>query len=832
MASINTNSDLISTAELIRLHSGDRLDPLKQKEYAQYFTPITIAKQMANMFEPKGNNISLLDPGAGIGILSAAFIDRILSEKLNIENIHLTVIENDISLFNSLNNTLDLCKEKCAEKNVELSITLLNSDFIEIAVESIKSTTELFQLTDFNSRFDYIIMNPPYKKINSASKTRKLLSSIRIETSNLYSAFLSLSIKLLNEGGQLVAITPRSFTNGPYFKAFRKSFISEMSFRKIHLFNSRSRAFSEDEVLQENVIFYAIKNNSKEKVLITTSNDPSDQFPSKIEISSDNLISPKDDNKIIHLITDQNTERIIERVLSLPNTINDLNIEVSTGKVVDFRSIQFLRSEPTEKTVPLIYPHNFENGYVKWPQKNKKPNSILNSKISSELLLSSGFYVLCRRFSTKEEKRRIVSAIFSPKLIKHDYVGFENHLNVFHTNNNGLNEEIARGLTLFLNSTIIDLYFRIFNGHTQVNATDLRMLRYPSLEQLKSLSHYFKNNLPDQDDIDKIIEKELFGMAKTIDPVKVEKKIKQAINILKQLGLPGDQQNERSGLTLLALLNLKPNQPWKEAEAPLVGITEMMTFFKDNYGKIYAPNSRETVRRFTVHQLIQAGFVLPNPDKPRPINSPHYVYQIEPSVLELLRVYKTNSWKKNLTEFLSSIDTLKDLYAQERDLQRILLKLSDKEISLSPGGQNVLVKKIIDDFCSRFTPGAEPIYIGDTEKKWAFFDKKTLKDLGIEITDEHGKIPDVVVYYKDKNWLILIEAVTSHGPINTKRKIELEQLFSKSKVGIVYVTAFLNRKIMLQYLNDIAWETEVWVASSPSHLIHFNGKRFLGPYVK
>jgi len=163
---------------------------------------------------------------------------------------------------------------------------------------------------------------------------------------------------------------------------------------------------------------------------------------------------------------------------------------------------------------------------------------------------------------------------------------------------------------------------------------------------------------------------------------------------------------------------------------------------------------------------------------------------------------------------------------------KIPLKLSDKEILLSPGGQNILVKKIIDEFCSRFTPNAEPIYIGDAENKMAYFDAAALSDLGVSPPDEHGKMPDVVVHYKEKNWLVLIEAVTSHGPINTKRKIELEELFKGCKIGLVFVTAFLDRHSMLRFLNEIAWETEVWVAEAPTHLIHFDGKRFLGPYVK
>ncbi len=418
-----------------------------------------------------------------------------------------------------------------------------------------------------------------------------------------------------------------------------------MFFNQIHLFNSRDRSFSDNEVLQENIIFHAYKNKKVTTVCITSSDNPNDEMPSQIEVAYENVIGNKDKNKIIHLITDKNIELVTKRIRSLPCSIQDLDIEISTGRIVDFRATEYLQKEPSINSVPLIYPLNFNRGQIKWPVESKKPNSILLNEITSELFLNSEFYVLCRRFSAKEEKRRIVSALYNPKVISTKKIGFENHLNVFHTNFSGLDEQIARGLTLYLNSTIIDLYFRIFNGHTQVNASDLKLLRYPSLNQLKNLGTYFQNTLPEQELIDEIIEKKLFTMAEDFDPVKIEKKIKDAIALLKELGIPREQQNERSALALLALLNLKPGQSWKEAGKPLLGITEMMQFFKEHYGKEYAPNSRETVRRFTVHQFVQAGFVLPNPDKSRPVNSPNYVYQMENSVLSLIKTYHTKNWK-------------------------------------------------------------------------------------------------------------------------------------------------------------------------------------------
>lgn len=312
---------------------------------------------------------------------------------------------------------------------------------------------------------------------------------------------------------------------------------------------------------------------------------------------------------------------------------------------------------------------------------------------------------------------------------------------------------------------------------------------------------------------------------------KIEEKINEALEILSDLDFPIQQQNERSALTLLALLGLKPQDKWEDARDPLMGITPMMDFFQEHYGKRYAPNTRETVRRQTVHQFMQAALIVPNPDKPsRPTNSPKAVYQIEPSALILIRGFGKLGWKRQLQKYLQTVKTLNRLYAREREMRRLPVKLvTGQKIKLSPGGHNALVKQIIEDFCPLFTPGALVIYVGDAQAKWAFFDSNALTELGVAV-EEHGKMPDVVVHHSEKNWLVLIEAVTSHGPVNPKRRQELKELFSGSTAGLVFVTAFMDRRAMLKYLNDISWETEVWISESPTHLIHFNGERFLGPY--
>ncbi len=307
--------------------------------------------------------------------------------------------------------------------------------------------------------------------------------------------------------------------------------------------------------------------------------------------------------------------------------------------------------------------------------------------------------------------------------------------------------------------------------------------------------------------------------------------IESAIIILKSLGMPKSQQNERSALCLLALLNMTSGKIWSEAENPLIGITPMMEWMKRYYKKEYAPNTRETIRRQTMHQFVDAGIALYNPDKPdRPVNSPKAVYQIEPMTLELIKSYGTQYWRQNLTDYLSKRETLASKYAKEREQNRIpVLIAPGKNITISPGEHSELIKSIIDEFAPRFAPGSILIYVGDTGDKWGYFDAELLSKLGVTV-DIHGKMPDVVFYYAKKNWLLLIEAVTSHGPVDAKRHHELAQLFSGAKAGLVYVTAFPNRAVMAKYIGDIAWETEVWISDAPSHLIHFDGEKFLGPY--
>lgn len=816
-------TELLDHIDLLRLDVGRRLDKQRQSAMGQFFSPAPIARFMADLSEVGREQIRLLDPGAGIGSLSAAWVAHACLAQERPKSIHLTAYESDPELAGYLRQTLKRCGAACDDTGIDFHAEVIEADFIGAAVELLAGRS---LLEPVHKGFDCAILNPPYRKLNSQSDTRRALRSIGIETSNLYAAFLWLTFRLLDDGGEMVAITPRSFCNGPYFRPFREAFLREMTLTRIHVFESRTAAFKDSEVLQENVIFRAVKSKAKRPALISSSTGPDDPDIYAREVGPDELI---DSDLVIHIVADEIGTRFAERVKDFAATLDDLGIQVSTGRVVDFRARNALAFEANGQTVPLIYPVHFDGGYIAWPKPSKKPNYLKVAADTKSLLVPAGVYVLVKRFSAKEEKRRVTAAVCEPSRLPDVDYGFENHLNYFHRNGSGLPLPMAKGLAAYLNSTLVDTYFRQFSGHTQVNASDLRSLKYPDVATLERIGGRIGESFPNQGEIDALISEES-SMAGD-DPVKVRQRMEEAQAVIVALGLPRAQQNERSAFTLLALLDLEPGQSWAEASAPLRGIRPIMDWFAEHYGKKYAENTRESVRRQTIHQFLEAGIIVQNPDDPtRAVNSGKNVYQIESGALELLRTYGTKEWEKNLRTWLTSVETLKARYAKERNMARIPLTLATGEkIDLSPGGQNVLVKEIIEEFCPRFTPGAKPIYIGDTDTKWAYFDESALTALGVQV-DSHGKMPDVVIHYTDRNWLVLIEAVTSHGPVDGKRHDELKRLFKDSKAGLVFVTAFLDRSAMVKYLGDIAWETEVWVADAPSHLIHFNGERFLGPY--
>jgi adenine-specific DNA-methyltransferase len=828
------------TAEFYRVDAALKLDPSRRADLGQYMTPAPIARFMASLFADVSGELCLLDPGAGVGSLTAAFVERICAAATKPRSASLVAYEIEPVLGAYLRNTLDEGVGQCRRAQIKASSEMHDEDFILDHAWGMQP--DIFNRPhEDGGSFTHVVMNPPYKKINSASAHRAALRKAGLETSNLYTAFMFLAAQRLRAGGEMVAIVPRSFCNGPYFKPFREKFFEMMGLRHIHIFEKRNSAFKGDEVLQENIILYAVKGAPSAEVTITTSNGGDFHMDSDGHCVAEDMtqrtvpygsvIRSADPDRFVHIAVNDLEQGIVDRMAHFTATLADLGLEVSTGPVVDFRLKDDLRAQPEKGAVPLLYAAHFQDGALAWPKVMKKPNAI---RVSSEsrrwLWENTGHFVITKRFTSKEERRRIVASVYASDLPS-EFIGFENHLNVFHAKQAGCSEKLARGLALYLNSSLVDRYFRQFNGHTQVNATDLRSLRYPDREVLERIGQEAGSAALSQQDIDNVIEGELAHMTNKKNPLQAQQKIDDALKILTALGMPRGQRNERSALTLLALLNLRPNGAWNALQKPLMGITPIMDFTREHYGREYAPNTRETFRRQTMHQFVEAGIALYNPDEPaRPVNSPRACYQISEEAFAVILTFGSDAWKGTLDTYLEGQETLAAKWAKHREMQMIPVQVADgKEITLTPGAHSELIKKIITDFAPRFAPGAEVIYVGDTGDKVGYFHKEQLAALGVTV-DKHGKMPDVVLYFEKKDWLLLVESVTSHGPVDAKRHNELATLFKGANPGLVYVTAFPDRGIMGRYLGEISWETEVWCADAPSHLIHFNGERFLGPY--
>jgi adenine-specific DNA-methyltransferase len=458
----------------------------QKAELGQYMTPSSIANFMANLFTSDSlRPIHLLDPGGGKGSLTSAFINRWAMNETTC-----TTYEIDDKLRDSFSRTIDQYST-----NYPVHSQVLPGDFIEQAVNLLKE--------DRSPRFTHVIMNPPYKKINSNSNHRLLLRQVGIEAVNLYSAFVSLAILLVQPKGQIVAIIPRSFCNGPYYKSFRNMILRTCSIKQLHLFESRNRAFSDDDVLQENIIVLLVKGETQNLVTISTSYDSRFSDYQQSEFPFSDIVYPDDPEKFIRFPI---TNNIKSFPAAFDHTLKEIGIEVCTGPVVDFRMKDYWQMEPTTESVPLIYGSHFSSGHLCWPKPGKKPNALSFVRGIDKWLMPRGYYVLVKRFSSKEERRRVVAYFLQPESLDSARIGFENHLNVFHNSKHSLEKDLARGLYIYLNSTIVDNCFRVFSGHTQVNATDLRNLKYPTYVQLECIGRMADGQKNDQSTIDKIVE--------------------------------------------------------------------------------------------------------------------------------------------------------------------------------------------------------------------------------------------------------------------------------------------------------------------------------------
>lgn len=465
----------LARVERRRSDTSDALDATDRLKRGQFFTPLETAALIAEMVPTADEQPwRLLDPGAGVGSLSAALVARWLTET-TAQSMQISAYEIDADLIAPLTETLDEATELALGLGRELRSSVHAMDFI------------LDPPPDDES--NVILMNPPYGKLGVGSAERLALEGTdeSIRVTNLYAAFLVRAMRALSAGGQLVAITPRSFANGPYFGDLRKDLLARAGFERIHVFDARNRLFADTDVLQENLIFSMRVGRPPANVIVSSSRDATGT-PSSRECAHSKIVHPDDEARFVRIPLDEEADVVAERMRTMPATLTDLGLQVSTGRVVDFRVRDHLRPYPRPGTVPLVYPLNFRQGEIVWPLAGRKPQALAYAGSTERLLLPNEHYVVVKRFSAKEEPRRVTAALSIPEVFGDEpSIAFENHLNVFHSEGQGLDPELAAGLVAYLNSDLVDEFVRQFNGHTQINATDLRKLRYPSPDQLREL---------------------------------------------------------------------------------------------------------------------------------------------------------------------------------------------------------------------------------------------------------------------------------------------------------------------------------------------------------
>jgi adenine-specific DNA-methyltransferase len=451
-----------------------------RKERGHFGTSPAIADFMAGMITKIPKNARILDPGAGVGTLSAALCQRVLGEQSR-RHLVFDLWENDPALEPRLRATMEACRKALRQAGHEMEYNVVTDDFV------LGNTQPSLFEPAAEPSFDLVVMNPPYFKLRKESKHARVMEHIVHGQPNIYALFMAVAADLLVDGGELVAITPRSYFNGPYFKRFRKWFFDRMTARQIHVFESRTDAFREDEVLQENVILIAQKGSEPKDVVLTSSSGREFGQVERHVMPYTRIIEDTSGDHVVRVATGLLEQEIVEVLDALPHRFKDLPFKISTGPVVTFRSTEYLRHERGEDTAPLLWMHNVRPFITQFPPKNGKPSHIAVCDGSRKILLPAQRYVLLKRFTAKEEKRRLVGGIVEAGDSYSEFVGLENHLNYVYRRDGELSKDEAFGLAAFFNSAVVDRYFRAISGNTQVNATEIRSMPVPGVEVVRQV---------------------------------------------------------------------------------------------------------------------------------------------------------------------------------------------------------------------------------------------------------------------------------------------------------------------------------------------------------
>jgi adenine-specific DNA-methyltransferase len=492
------------------LNSGDD----HKKVFGQYLTPIDIADFMANLATPRQcKHLDILDPGIGSGILSVALIERYAENCKGLASINLIGYETDSSLLPVSHKSLAHLKKWLLQKGIEFIFEIRFKDFVldkaHVLDDSLSLLSSL-QAVQPEELFDVVISNPPYFKISKDDPRARAAARIVYGQPNIYALFMAISARLLNADGELIYITPRSYASGPYFRAFREFFFSEIIPIQFHLFGSRTNAFNRDAVLQENIIIHAKRNGQDHddaRVTISFSNGSHDlNSCQKRKLPLRRVIDISSLNKVVYLPATEAEDRILSIVDSWHGSLHNYEMEISTGKVVPFRATKYLSAhgDIAHDEAPLIWMNSIRDFDIVWPfNKKSKPQYIRVADETMPLLNHNSNYILLRRFSAKEEQRRLNSSPLFKDKLRCQYVAFENHVNYIHRPAGRISKIEAIGISAILNSGCLNTYFRVSSGNTQVSATEIRDLPLPDMPIIKYLGEAMESGKPV--DVDKYL---------------------------------------------------------------------------------------------------------------------------------------------------------------------------------------------------------------------------------------------------------------------------------------------------------------------------------------
>lgn len=467
----------------------------EKKRKGQFFTPLSIARFMASMARERTGVISILDPGCGTCILSSCLIEELINKGPGIERVILVCYETDASIIPYAESVLQNLKQWCFGKDVNFEYSIHKDDFVIANKVALATYTSLFN-DENEATFDIIISNPPYFKLAKNDERTLAAKSVVNGHANIYAIFMAVSAQLLNQGGELIFITPRSFSSGSYFQAFRTNFFNKVNIEQAHLFHSRKDTFSKDKVLQETMILkcFPKENNAhNDEITVTSSNGIKDlEAPETITLPADLVIKYDSLDKMVYLPISEKEKAIVELFRSWKGTLNTYNIQISTGPVVAHRAWDHIKEvEPSEEAfdpAPLFWLHNVSKMKLTWPlTRPNKGQYILIQERSLPILIPNKNYLLLRRFSSKDDKSRLIATPYFSRSSNATHIGVENKLNYIYRPNGELEECEIFGLAGLLNSTIFDQFFRILNGNVNVSATELRLMPLPPHETIKEI---------------------------------------------------------------------------------------------------------------------------------------------------------------------------------------------------------------------------------------------------------------------------------------------------------------------------------------------------------